>query len=102
MWDNPFLGEFWLFHWVNFILSVAAYTLIGRSLLSLFVSPQSNNYIMRFFCRITDPFMAIGAYVTPSFFVEGLKPLWVAGLILLLRFALFLVFNALGMVALPT
>jgi YggT family protein len=102
MEDNPFVGEFWLYHWMNFLLSVIAYTLLGRALLGLFVHPSSGNYVMRFFCWITDPVLKLGSYMTPPFFVEGLKPVWVAGLVLLLRFVLFLVFNNLGMVALPS
>ena len=42
------------------------YTLLGRVLLSLFVDPDSSNYIWRFFCRITDPFVAVVALVTPK------------------------------------
>jgi YggT family protein len=42
------------------------YTLLGRVLLSLFVEPDSSNYIWRFFCRVTDPFVAAVAYVTPK------------------------------------
>ena len=34
------------------------YTLLGRVLLGLIVEPDSTNYIWRFFCRITDPFIA--------------------------------------------
>ena len=42
------------------------YTLLGRVLLALIVQPDSSNYIWRFFCRITDPVVAVVTYVTPK------------------------------------
>jgi YggT family protein len=56
----------WYFHLPNFVLAALMYTLLGRVLLGLIVSPDSSNYIWRFFCRITDPFVALLALVTPK------------------------------------
>ena len=56
---------FWYFHLPNFILAALMYTLLGRALLGLIVAPDSSNYIWRFFCRITDPFLALIAPLTP-------------------------------------
>ena len=42
------------------------YTLLGRALLGLIVGPDSSNYIWRFFCRLTDPFVAPIAPLTPK------------------------------------
>ncbi|MFZ1885113.1 MAG: hypothetical protein WAU53_16310 [Rhodoplanes sp.] len=56
----------WSFQLLNFILAMLMYTLLGRALLGLIVGPDSSNYIWRFFCRITDPFVALIAYVTPK------------------------------------
>jgi uncharacterized protein YggT (Ycf19 family) len=61
----PILG-YWYYHLPNFLLAALMYTLLGRVLLSLFVEPDSSNYIWRFFCRITDPFVALVAAVTPK------------------------------------
>ncbi len=61
----PILG-YWYYHLPNFLLAALMYTLLGRVLLSLFVEPESSNYIWRFFCRITDPFVALVAAVTPK------------------------------------
>jgi YggT family protein len=58
--------SYWYFHLPNFILAAIMYTLFGRVLLGLFVDPDSPNYIWRFFCRITDPFVAVFALVTPK------------------------------------
>lgn len=56
---------YWYYHLPNFILAALMYTLLGRVLLSLFVDADSTNYIWRFFCRFTDPVLALIARVTP-------------------------------------
>ena len=56
----------WYFHLPNFILAALMYTLLGRALLGLIVQPDSQNYIWRFFCRVTDPVVGIIALVTPK------------------------------------
>jgi YggT family protein len=61
----PFLA-YWYYHLPNFVLAALMYTLLGRVLLSLFVEPDSENYIWRFFCRVTDPFIGAVALVTPK------------------------------------
>ena len=58
--SNP-LPTYWYFHLPNFILAVLMYTLLGRALLGLIVQPDLSNYIWRFFCRITDPVVAVFA-----------------------------------------
>lgn len=55
----------WYFHLPNFILAALFYTLLGRVLLGLVVDAQSTNFIWRFFCRVTDPVVALVAVVTP-------------------------------------
>ena len=44
--------SYWYYHLPNFLLAALMYTLLGRVLLSLFVDPDSPNYIWRFFCRV--------------------------------------------------
>jgi YggT family protein len=55
----------WYFHLPNFVLAALMYTLLGRVLLGLIVQPASNNYIWRFFCRLTDPVIAAVGAITP-------------------------------------
>jgi YggT family protein len=57
--------DHWYFHLPNFILAALFYTLLGRILLGLVVEAQSTNFIWRFFCRVTDPVVALVAVVTP-------------------------------------
>lgn len=60
------LAAYWYFHLPNFILAALMYTLLGRVLLGLIVGLESTNYIWRFFCRVTDPVVAVVAVVTPK------------------------------------
>jgi uncharacterized protein YggT (Ycf19 family) len=87
--DKTFaLLPYWYFHLPNFVLAVLMYTLLGRALLSLFVDADSQNYIWRFFCRVTDPFIAAIATVTPK--ATAPVVLWLFGVVWLfwLRVAL--------------
>ena len=83
----PFL-TYWYYHLPNFVLAALMYTLLGRVLLALFLDPDSSNYIWRFFCRSTDPVVAVVALVTP----RAIAPvvLWLFGFVWLfwLRVAL--------------
>lgn len=60
------LLPYWYYHLPNFVLAALMYTLLGRVLLGFFVDPDSPNYIWRFFCRITDPVVALVGLVTPK------------------------------------
>jgi YggT family protein len=90
----------WPFQVPNLLLAMLMYTLAGRLLLGLILSPGSDNYIMRFFERLTDPVVRLVREVTP-----GMVPLPVLvafSLVWLfaLRVALVIGFAAAG--ALPT
>ncbi|MSO67774.1 MAG: YggT family protein [Pseudolabrys sp.] len=88
---------YWYFHLPNFVLAALMYTLLGRALLGLIVPPDSPNYIWRFFCRATDPFIAIISVATP----KAVAPvvLWLFGVVWLfwLRFIFFIVLSLFGL-----
>ena len=90
--------SFWYFHIPNYVLATLMYTLLGRALLSLFIEPDSSNYIWRFFCWLTDPVIRLIALVTP----KAAPPiiLWLFGVVWLfwLRVGLLQVFLLLGAV----
>ena len=91
------LLTFWYFHLPNYVLAVLMYTLLGRVLLGLIVEPESQNYIWRFFCRITDPVVALVALVTPKAAIPVV--VWLFGVVWLfwMRIGLlylFLIFGA--------
>jgi len=94
--SHPLL-TLWYFHLPNFVLAALMYTLLGRALLALIVQPDSSNYIWRFFCRITDPFVALIAPVTPKAAAPVI--VWLFGVVWLfwlrvLLLSLFLAFGA--------
>jgi uncharacterized protein YggT (Ycf19 family) len=60
------LLAYWYFHLPNYLLAVLGYTLLARFVLGFFVAPDWNNYIWRFFRRLTDPCLAATAYITPA------------------------------------
>jgi YGGT family len=95
--SNPLL-TYWYFHLPNFVLAALMYTLLGRALLGLIVGPDSSNYIWRFFCRITDPFVALIAPVTPK--AAAPVVLWLFGVVWLfwLRVGLLYLFLLFGAV----
>lgn len=62
--------SFWYFHIPNFVLAALMYTLIGRLVLGIFVPEDWDNYIWRFFRKVTDPAVRVVRYVTPSVFTH--------------------------------
>ena len=87
---------YWYYHLPNFALAAMMYTLLGRVILGFFVDPDSPNFVWRFFCRITDPIIAVFAFVTPK--ATAPVVLWLFGFVWLfwLRVLLLNVFLAFG------
>ena len=88
----------WYFHLPNFILAALMYTLLGRAILALIVGPDSSNYIWRFFCRITDPVVALIAPLTPK--AAAPVVIWMFGFVWLfwLRVGFLILFTMYGLV----
>lgn len=95
--NSQLLFSYWYVVLPNFVLAVLMYTMLARVLLGLMVSPDSTNFIWRFFCRITDPFARLVAAVTP----KACPPvmIWLFAFVWLfwLRLVLFIVFNLFGL-----
>jgi uncharacterized protein YggT (Ycf19 family) len=89
---------YWYFHLPNFILAALMYTLLGRAVLGLVVGQDSTNYIWRFFCQITDPFVMLISAVTPK--ATAPVVVWLFGVVWLfwLRVGLLYLFLLLGAV----
>jgi hypothetical protein len=96
--SNPILS-LWYFHLPNFILAASMYTLLGRALLGLIVQPDSSNYIWRFFCRLTDPVVAVVSLVTPK--ATAPVVVWLFGVVWLFWLRVLLLYVFLFMGALP-
>ncbi|MBM3489506.1 MAG: YggT family protein [Alphaproteobacteria bacterium] len=57
--------DYWYLHLPNFALSAVMYTMLGRFLLGFVLPADSSNYIWRWFCRLTEPFLRAVAFITP-------------------------------------
>lgn len=88
---------FWYYQLPDYVLAILMYTLLGRVLLGLMVPPESQNYIWRFFVRLTDPVVAVVAHVTPK--AAAPVVVWLFGVVWLfwLRVGLFVLVA--GMIA---
>jgi YggT family protein len=58
--------SYWYYYLPDYVLAVLMYTVLGRIALSLLIDPESQNYIWRFFCGVTDPVVAAVGHVTPK------------------------------------
>jgi YggT family protein len=97
MLGGPF-WDYWYFHVPNYAAAVLTYTLLGRFLFSLFLPPNSTNYIFRFFCLLTDWSLALCRYITPRL-LQGLAlPLVAAFWFFVLRHAYFLLLRSYDLV----
>ena len=96
MTANSFL-IYWSFHLPNFLLAALMYTLFGRAILGLVVDHNSQNYIWRFFCRLTDPVIRAVAVVTPQAAAPVIVWLFAFVWLFWLRVVFFALFVALGL-----
>jgi uncharacterized protein YggT (Ycf19 family) len=94
------LLTYWYFYLPDYVLAVLMYTVLGRVALSLLVDTESQNYIWRFFCTLTDPVVAAVGQVTPRAAAPVI--LWLFSFVWLfwLRFALRAAYAVAGL--LPT
>ncbi|MBL9036825.1 MAG: YggT family protein [Rhodospirillaceae bacterium] len=91
------LLSYWYFHLPNYLLAVLGYTLIARFLLGFFVAPDWDNYIWRFFRRLTDPCLLAAGYITPRQLSGVVLPVIAAFWTFLIRFLWFLVLSQAGL-----
>ena len=92
------LLAYWYFHLPNYLLAALGYTLLARFALGFFVAPDWNNYIWRFFRRVTDPCLAAAAYITPAQIgATPFLPIIAAFWTFLLRFAFYFALAAAGL-----
>lgn len=79
-----------------YLLAVLMWTMLGRFVLGLFVPENWDNYIWRFFRRLTDPILALVRPITPGFMVEPLLPLVGVFWLLVARIAWWFLMFSLG------
>jgi len=89
---------------IDYLLGIIMWTLIGRFGMSLFLSEDSSFFFMRFFVKVTNPFLKSFNKITPSFLIHKLRPLYVAWFIYMIRFyiiPLSLGYGVMGVLSLP-
>ena len=89
---------------IDYILGVIMWTLIGRSAMNIFQREDSEFFFMKVFVRYTNPIIGLFRFITPSFIIKPLVPLYVAWFFYMLRFYLMpylLGYSVMGMLSFP-
>ena len=89
---------------IDYILGIIMWTLIGRSAMNIFKREYSEFFFMKVFVRYTNPIIGLFRFITPSFIIRPLVPLYVAWFFYMLRFYLMpylLGYSVMGMLSFP-
>ena len=80
------------------------WTLIGRSAMNIFQREDSEFFFMKIFVKYTNPIIKLFKFITPSFIIRPLVPLYVAWFFYMFRFYLMpylLGYSVMGMLSFP-
>ena len=61
---------------IDYILGIVMWTLIGRSAMNIFQREDSEFFFMKVFVKYTNPIIRIFKFITPSFIIGPLVPLY--------------------------
>ena len=89
---------------IDYILGVVMYTLIGRSAMNIFQKEDSEFFFMKAFVKLTSPILDLFKFMTPSFLIRAVVPLYIAWFIFMVRFYLLPVmlgYGEMGMLSFP-
>ena len=89
---------------IDYILGIVMWTLIGRSAMNIFQREDSEFFFMKVFVKYTNPIIRIFKFITPSFIIGPLVPLYVAWFFFMIRFYLMpwvLGYSVMGMLSFP-
>ena len=89
---------------IDYILGVVMYTLIGRSAMNIFQKGDSEFFFMKAFVKLTNPILDLFKFMTPSFLIRAVVPLYIAWFIFMIRFYLLPVmlgYGEMGMWSFP-
>ena len=89
---------------IDYLLGVVMYTLIGRSAMNIFQKEDSEFFFMKVFVKLTNPILDFFKFITPSFLVRAIIPLYIAWFIFMIRFYLLpilLGYGEMGMLSFP-
>ena len=85
-------------------MGMIMWTLIGRVAMNIFQREDSSFFFMRVFVKLTDPIITIFRFITPSFIIKPLVPLYVAWFFFMFRFYLMpylMGYSVMGMLSFP-
>ena len=89
---------------IDYILGIVMWTLIGRSAMNIFQKEDSEFFFMKVFVKYTNPIIKIFKFITPSFIIRPLVPLYVAWFFYMFRFYLMpylMGYSVMGMLSFP-
>ena len=89
---------------IDYILGIIMWTLIGRSAMNIFQREDSEFFFMKVFVKYTNPIIGLFKFITPSFIIRPLVPLYVAWFFYMFRFYLMpylLGYSVMGMLSFP-
>ncbi|MDA9650797.1 YggT family protein [Candidatus Pelagibacter sp.] len=93
-----------LVYFIDYLLGVIMWTLIGRVAMNIFQKEDSEFFFMKIFVKYTNPLIRIFKSITPSFIIAPLVPLYVAWFFYMIRFYLMpyiLGYSVMGMLSFP-
>lgn len=96
--SSPYSAAYWAFHIPNYLLSAVIYSLMGRFLLAFLLPANSANYIFRWFVLLTEPFVLVTRFFTPSFIATRYVPVAAMFWLMVLRVCFFGVMYQFGLV----
>lgn len=85
----------------NFILALIIWTFFGRFILDMIIPVHINNYISRFFHKLTNPFIYLFRPITPRFLHPLFVLLYIPFLLFVLRILNFIVHYQMGVTIIP-
>ena len=93
-----------LVYFIDYLLGVIMWTLIGRVAMNIFQKEDSEFFFMKIFVKYTNPLMKIFKPITPNFIIAPLVPLYVAWFFYMIRFYFMpwiLGYSVMGMLSFP-
>ena len=93
-----------LVYLIDYVLGVIMWTLIGRVGMNIFQKEVSGFFFMKVFVKLTDPLISLFRFITPSFIIKPIVPLYVSLFFYMFRFYLMpylLGYSVMGMLSFP-
>ena len=93
-----------LIYLIDYVMGMIMWTLIGRVAMNIFQKEDSSFFFMKVFVKLTDPLISVFRFVTPTFIIKPLVPLYVAWFFYMFRFYLMpylMGYSVMGMLSFP-